>query len=487
MSLREGVSQVPLNEAEDRLMGPTFPTRVDGGQLRLMNLRRSVVKSVDGTHKEAGIEQMGSDSVAGYLERRIASTVNRLQVLEPTQSYQEVLISDIIEPNLADGLIVGGDIFMGDNLDAQTAEEKVKVESISVDEIADHYAEIVVAPAAVTGMKTMLAAYEGREKLTPEEIKKLKVQVDNAATQVAEKGFKMEGVGKGKRKANVKTQLDGFEGQKEGRKNKAEAVRHLNGDHGPKEMHEDIPTITVSMFMDVIEGTTFLANNQKRAISIVAGIEGGSIQKPPSEDEWQYTDIFAAGARMKDILTPEMTFEEKIDAIINAYGKEDAPWEVEMRILGGEDRIRNHEDIAIGRAKGITVVELENGDCAPMVEALLSDKPIFSAGSGGKEEVRIAAVASILGEGYWTGQNVKVDKQKRIIGRDEKIYRDTDIVTGDRDKAFLVAVGVTGEDYLGLKPLEKVVAENGSVVWKADSMKVTCNGVRREIINVTTN
>ncbi len=356
--------------------------------------------------------------------------------------------------------------------------------NIPVEDLADHYAEVVVGPAAVAGLITMLEGYQGRESITPDEIAVLKIQIDNVAKRAAESGFRMEGIG-GKRRANVKTSVDGFEGQKEGRKNKDEAVEHLDGEHAPEKEEEGIPTVNVSSFMDVVEGTKFLANRRKRAISVLAGIEGGKIQKPPSEDDWHYTDIFAAGTRMKDILTPEMTFDEKIDAMITAYGKQDSPWEVEMRILGGEKRKRNHDYIERAKAKGITVLELEDGDCAPMLEALLSDRPIFSAGSGGKEEVRIAAVAAYMARAFWNGENIRVDKDNNVIAREGRVFADSDIVTGDRDRAFIVAAGITGEDFLGLKPIELQASDDGAGdVWKVHLFKATSNSNRHDDLSV---
>lgn len=348
-----------------------------------------------------------------------------------------------------------------------------------VDVAQDHYA-LVMARAAIAGHEMVNIVYGDRSDISPEEVRALKKLIDNTAARVATEDFEM--LGFGEREANIETDLEASEGKKEGRKNPDDEVWTGEGIYRPRIYFKKVPTIHVSGAGDFAEGTDALARRQRRSISMFAGIIDGKVKPVRSEEEAQYREMLVASPRMEGKLDIEDPIEKTIDILLNTYGLAD-PKDLRMRVLGGEKRPRNHEVIERARIKGITVEELSHGDAAPMVEAILSDEPIFSAGSGGKEESTITAVIAYARGALWQGRDINVDpKTNMVTYKHPEIWVPSDIVEGDPNDAFFVAVGITGEQYLNLSPIQTNYSPDGkTALWKVEALKASSLGKETEI------
>lgn len=351
-----------------------------------------------------------------------------------------------------------------------------------IDIAQDHYT-LVMSRAGIAAYEEVQRVYAERSSISPEDQRALKKIIDNTSARFGIDGFTM--ISWGDREANFYTQLPVVEGDKEGRKNKEDAVWVPRGSYSPKITFLDKPTIRVSGAADFVEGTGFLSRRESRAISIFAGIIDGHIEPVRSEDDAQYREMLVASHRMQGKIDIEEPIENTIDVLLDAYNLSNNPSGLTMKILGGPKRVRNHEIIERARQKGIKVDELTDGDAAPIAEIILSDKPIFYAGSGGKDESTITAVIAYARNAHWQGRDISIDPDDgHVTHKYSEIWVPGDIVRGNPDKAFFIAVGITGEPHLNLSPIEARYSPDGKTAsWIVDTLKAS--GSKTEIETFT--
>lgn len=315
--------------------------------------------------------------------------------------------------------------------------------------------KIVTAQTAIRAIKDISLAYE-LGPITSEAREQLEVDLDVNATPVMETQI---------HNAPYRTKVRKTEGEKEKRKygRVLPGVRPVLG-FGELLKIESADSLAladgtgdVELVLDPIEGTKRASNNSEGATAMSGGSIKGRLPEIPGEESAHYNNRRIAGRRVAQLIRDEgitglsdKSITELAELTARAFNVPLS--EVEFIYL---DRERNQAEIDELRAIGVTKIRLiPDGDLVPALEVLTKDKPMVSAGSGGKEEAAIAAYGAKVTDGYFEGHYVdkdggRLDEYPQTLTLDE-------MTPGNKEDYFVAFAAITDVPELGLARVDHV-------------------------------
>lgn len=260
----------------------------------------------------------------------------------------------------------------------------------------------VVALGSIASVRLIDTEYADRDPLPKRERSAFKDVIDNGAAISMEIEYE-RGIAPG-----YGVFVVDCEGKKEYRKEKR--ILYIpSGYFGPKD-----GKIRSFNALDPLEGTTPASSNQEGSICIAAGAISlpGEISRlpfiPPEESDAVYMRRLIASKQLRGI-TAQMSVKEIVDFVMDRLRLVDRR-QVEFVVL---ERPRNKALIEAIQNAGATFTPIDGGDLVPGLAALKpinmmatkssERKAIISAGSGGKTEALIAAIAAKATGGVFFG------------------------------------------------------------------------------------
>lgn len=328
---------------------------------------------------------------------------------------------------------------------------------LSLPEVLSHYSR-VNAIVAVSARLTIDSKHASGP-IFGDDVKAFGVSLDRMATASMERLL---------HNLPFASKIVGCEGEKENRKDRESGngsadLPVLTGTYGIghaipfSERHtlnllDSLPK--AELVIDPIEGTTRASLNQEGAVAIIAGTLTGRIASIPSEDSTAiYADRIVATPRLKGKVSLDRSAYENVRAVMEEFGLTN-PADVEIVVLGGKTRVRNHKLIDALQKAGATLRLISSGDLMPAIEALTQNKPILSMGSGGKEEAVIAACAAKSLGGVFEMRYVAEDgaPAEGFAG----LLTLDDVASGNAADYFVNFASITGVPELGLSTPEAI-------------------------------